>query len=56
MAVAAEMAVPGLKTNLVPGGRGDFIVTFGDQVLWNKRAQDDQFPDEGNLVRQLAEK
>ncbi len=36
-----------------PGGRGDFIVTAGQSVIWDKRNMGGGFPDEGAMVEAL---
>jgi predicted Rdx family selenoprotein len=44
--------MPGTEVELVRGGRGDFIVTAGETVLWDKKAQGG-FPDDGRIVAEL---
>lgn len=53
MGAAIEAAQPKARVALKPGGRGDFIVTVDGRELWNKRAMDDEFPDEQHIVRAL---
>jgi predicted Rdx family selenoprotein len=53
LAAAIELAFVGLQPVLNPGGRGDFIVTYGNQVVWDKKVQNDQFPDETDILRRL---
>jgi predicted Rdx family selenoprotein len=36
-----------------PGGRGDFIVKNGGQLLWDKKQIGD-FPEDAVIVRELA--
>jgi predicted Rdx family selenoprotein len=39
---------------MVPGGRGDFVVKFGDRLLWDKRGRDgDRFPEPDRILAQL---
>ena len=45
--------MPGTEVELVKGGRGDFIVTADGSVVWNKKKQGDQFPDEARVVEAL---
>ena len=44
--------VPGTEVELVRGGRGDFIVTAGAALLWDKKAQG-SFPDDARIVAEL---
>lgn len=53
MAARIREAFPGAEVELVPGGRGDFIVTVDGERVWDKRAMGDEFPDEERLVAQL---
>lgn len=46
-------AFPDAKVDLIPGGRGDFIVTADGRELWNKRAMDDEFPEPSAIVAKL---
>ncbi|MGE3630529.1 MAG: Rdx family protein [Sandaracinaceae bacterium] len=39
---------------LLPGGRGDFIVTADDRVLWHKREMGGEFPEEREILRRLS--
>lgn len=38
----------------MPGGRGDFIVIADTQRLWDKRRMNDAYPDDANLVAEVA--
>lgn len=53
MAVEIERAFPGTKVELVPGGRGDFIVTADARCLWDKRKMGDEFPEPSAIVSAL---
>lgn len=38
----------------MPGGRGDFVVKLGGQVLWDKRRRaDDRFPEPKEILTQM---
>ena len=37
----------------IPGGKGDFIVKRDGEVLWDKRSQDNQFPEDQQVLSQL---
>jgi predicted Rdx family selenoprotein len=39
--------------SLVKGGRGDFIVKAGGQVVWDKKKMGDEFPDERVVIDAL---
>ncbi len=54
MAAEIERAFPGATVELVPGGRGDFIVSAGDQRLWDKRKMGDEFPESAAILEALA--
>ncbi|MBI4816712.1 MAG: hypothetical protein HY791_10665 [Deltaproteobacteria bacterium] len=54
MAAKIQRAVPTVEVELVSGGKGDFIVTCDGVELWNKRAMDDEFPEEDALVARLT--
>jgi selT/selW/selH-like putative selenoprotein len=45
--------MPGTEVELVKGGRGDFIVTADGRLVWSKKQQGDEFPDEGVVVEAL---
>jgi len=53
LAARIREAFPGATTELVPGGRGDFVVTVDGERVWDKRAMEDEFPDEERLVARL---
>jgi len=38
---------------LVPGGRGDFVVTADGSQLWDKRRMGDEFPDPAAIIEKL---
>lgn len=42
-----------MPTRLIKGGRGDFEVRFGDEVLFSKR-ESDRFPEPGEVEGLLA--
>jgi selT/selW/selH-like putative selenoprotein len=52
LAAAITRAVPQAEIELVPGGRGEFTVTAGDQTLWSKFDRGG-FPDENKLAQQI---
>ena len=56
MAAELERAFDAVEVELVPGGRGDFIVTVDGVERWNKRQMADQFPDAPPLIAQLGER
>lgn len=56
MAAEIERAFPGTTVELVPGGRGDFIVSSGDQRLWDKRKMGDEFPESAVILEALAKR
>jgi predicted Rdx family selenoprotein len=45
--------LPGTEVSLVKGGRGDFVVKAGDQVVWDKKTMGGVFPDERVVVEAL---
>jgi hypothetical protein len=45
--------MPGTEVEIKRGGRGDFIVTAGETVVWDKRNMGGQFPDEDEVVDEL---
>ncbi|MBI5851886.1 MAG: Rdx family protein [Planctomycetes bacterium] len=56
MGAAIRAAIPGAKVEQKPGGRGDFVVTADGKRIWDKRKQDDQFPEPGAIVAMLRGK
>lgn len=56
MAAEIERAFPGTNVELVPGGRGDFIVSAGEQRLWDKRKMGDEFPESAVILEALAKR
>jgi hypothetical protein len=42
--------LPDLRVELIEGRAGIFLVKLEDEVLWDKYAQNDEFPDEGFIV------
>jgi hypothetical protein len=42
-----------LEVKLIEGRAGIFLVRFGDKTLWDKYAENDQFPPEGFIVDRL---
>jgi len=54
MAAAIRKAFPQAKVKLSPGGRGDFIVTVDGTTLWDKKAMDDAFPEEPDVLAQMG--
>lgn len=56
MAAAIEEQVDGgPRAELIPGGRGDFIVIADGNKVWDKRRMGDDFPEEGFVVERLRE-
>ena len=53
MAAKIERALPGTPVDLIKGRGGNFIVKADGKVLWDKRAMDDQFPDDDDVVDDL---
>lgn len=53
MAAALKKTFPDAETELVRGGRGDFIVTVDGRELWNKNASGRGFPEPEQIVEQL---
>jgi predicted Rdx family selenoprotein len=44
-----------VAVDIVPGGKGDFIVKADGKLLWDKRGRDgDQFPAPEKIVAQIA--
>jgi predicted Rdx family selenoprotein len=43
-----------VDVQLVPGGRGDFIVTADDESIWDKRKMGDRFPDPAEITTALT--
>jgi predicted Rdx family selenoprotein len=39
---------------LIGGGKGNFIVVVDGDTVWHKKKMGNKFPDEANLVRNLA--
>ena len=56
MGAAIEGAVSNVQIELIPGGRGDFIVTADGHELWNKRQMGDEFPAESRIVTEVRER
>lgn len=56
MAAELQRAFDPLEVELVPGGRGDFIVTVDGVERWNKRQMGDEFPDPRLLIDQLGKR
>jgi predicted Rdx family selenoprotein len=54
LAAKIQRSIPNVEVELVSGGKGDFIVTSDGVELWNKRAMDDEFPEEEALVARLT--
>jgi len=48
-----EQTFPESTVELIPGGRGDFIVTVDQRVVWDKKQMNNNFPDEDRLVNGL---
>jgi predicted Rdx family selenoprotein len=55
LGAAIRSAHPDAEVDLVPGGRGDFIVTADGQRLWDKRRMDDQFPEHRVILDKLGD-
>lgn len=53
MAAAIQKAHPKAKVEAKPGGRGDFVVKADGRLLWDKRAHEDLFPEDGEILAQL---
>ncbi|MBK6684467.1 MAG: Rdx family protein [Deltaproteobacteria bacterium] len=56
MAAELKRAFDPVDIELVPGGRGDFIVTVDGRERWNKRQMDDEFPDPQALIAELGKR
>ncbi|MBT8496455.1 MAG: Rdx family protein [Deltaproteobacteria bacterium] len=54
MAAAIREAHPDLEVELIGGGRGDFIVTLGQQRVWDKKGADGGFPGHDQVLERLA--
>ena len=46
--------MPKAEVELVPGGRGDFIVTADGERVWDKRAMGDRFPEDEEILQALG--
>lgn len=44
---------PDAEVELVPGGKGDFVVTFANTKLWDKRRMGDEFPEHDQVIDKL---
>jgi predicted Rdx family selenoprotein len=55
LAAKISEAFPGTAVELIPGGRGDFIVRRDGAVLWDKRGRDGGFPEEDVILAALAD-
>lgn len=56
MAAALRSSVPSSPTvELLPGGRGDFIVVADGNKIWDKRRMGDDFPEESFVVERVRE-
>jgi len=53
LASAIESSIPGATVELIEGGRGDFIVKRGDDVLWDKRNDQGRFPEDAEILALL---
>lgn len=53
MGAAIESQIPDAAVELIPGGRGDFIVVANDRKLWDKRAMGDEFPEHEAILSAL---
>lgn len=56
MGAAIGRVFPDAKVELVPGGTGDFIVTADGERIWDKRAMDDRFPEDAEVLGALRER
>lgn len=54
MATEIRAVFPNATVELVPGGKGDFIVVADGKSLWNKR-EAGRFPETGEIVPHLKD-
>jgi predicted Rdx family selenoprotein len=55
LADAIKAAHASVEVELVPGGKGEFIVTSDGKQIWNKKQMDDEFPEEPFILKRLRE-
>jgi hypothetical protein len=55
LAAAIRKLWPDAEIELVGGGRGVFIVIGNSALLWDKRGREGRFPEEDEILDQLAE-
>ena len=53
MAAAIRDEVAGAQVELIGGGRGDFIIEADGQRIWDKRAMENKYPTEEDIVATL---
>jgi len=53
LAAAIESDIEGASTELVEGGKGDFIVDVDGRVIWDKRNDQGRFPEHEEILSQL---
>jgi predicted Rdx family selenoprotein len=46
--------MPGTEVELMPGGRGDFVVKGDGTLVWDKKQMGGEFPDERAVVAALG--
>ncbi|MCA8948596.1 MAG: hypothetical protein KDE27_03795 [Planctomycetes bacterium] len=56
MAAAIRDGVPGANVDILPGGRGDFLVKADGVVLWDKNGKDGDFPPHERILEQLEQR
>ena len=53
MGAEIEQAIPEASITLIPGGRGDLIVKRGDELIWDKKAMGNMWPETDELIATL---
>lgn len=46
--------MPAAVVEVVPGGRGDFVVIADGERIWDKRAMGDRFPEDEEIVAAIG--
>ena len=48
--------MPGAAVELIPGGKGDFIVKADGEKLWDKNGKDRDFPPHDRILAMLEQR
>ena len=56
LAAAIHDNVPGATVDIIPGGKGDFIVIADGNKLWDKNGGDRDFPPHERILEMLEQR